>query len=44
MSQNHLEMPFSSPAAHPLASEIIAISDINLAFLRAPLRPDRRIA
>ena len=42
MSQNHPEMPFSSPAAHPLATEITAISDINLAFLRVLAHPDTR--
>ena len=42
MSQNHPEMPFSNPAAHPLATEITAISDINLAFLSVLAHPDTR--
>jgi len=42
MPQNRPEMPFRKAAAQPIAAEIAAISDINMAFLRVLTHPDTR--
>jgi hypothetical protein len=42
MPQHRPEMPFREAVAQPIAAEIAAISDINMAFLRVLTHPETR--